>query len=143
MGLALTETAPTEDGHFHSGKEGTSGNVRGVSQPTIQSEPSIENFVDFEKILTASEVIQEINVASSSIQPTLNSPTFSCNEEVIRLGVDDIFSHVPAQLCQKIWANESINSTLLLKNSVELQDFFSSGVSQQYHVIFNELPAYV
>ena len=92
MGLASTETAATEDGHLHSEHEGTNGNATGVSQPTIQSEPSIENFVDFEKILTASEVIQEKNVASSSIQgqPTLNS-IFSCNEEIIRLGVDDIF----------------------------------------------------
>ena len=38
------------------------------------------------------------------------------------------FSHVPAQLCQKIWANEYINLALLLKNKVELQDLFSSGV---------------
>ena len=44
------------------------------------------------------------------------------------MGVDDIFSHVPVQLCQKIWANEYINLALLLKNSVELRDFFSSGV---------------
>ena len=74
VGLASTETAVTEDGHLHSENKGTSGNATRVSQPTIQSEPSIENFVDFEKILTASEVIQEINVASSSIQgqPTLN-----------------------------------------------------------------------
>ena len=79
VGLASTETAATEDGHLHSEHEGTNGNATGVSQPTIQSEPSIENFVDFEKILTASEVIQEKNVASSSIQgqPTLNS-IFSC-----------------------------------------------------------------
>ena len=130
VGIASTETAATEDGHLNSEHEGTSGNATGVSQPTIQSEPSFENFVDFEKILTASEVIQEKNVASSSIQgqPTLKSPIFSCNEEIIRLGVDEIFSHVPAQLCQKIWANEYINLALLLKNSVELQDFFSSGV---------------
>ena len=59
VGLASTETATTEDGHLHSEHEGTSGNATGVSQPKIQSEPSIENFVDFEKILTASEVIQE------------------------------------------------------------------------------------
>ena len=58
VGLASTETAATEDGHLNSEQEGTSGNATGVSQPTIQSEPSIENFVDFEKILTASEVIQ-------------------------------------------------------------------------------------
>ena len=59
VSLPSTETAATEDGHLHSENEGTSGNATGVSQPTIQSEPSIENFVDFEKILTASEVIQE------------------------------------------------------------------------------------
>ena len=64
VGLASRETATTEDGQFHSGNEGTSRNATGVSQPTIQSEPSIENFVDFEKILTASKVIQEKKVAS-------------------------------------------------------------------------------
>ena len=47
-GLAFTETAATGDGHFHPGNEGTSVKV---SKPTIQSEPSIENSINFEKIL--------------------------------------------------------------------------------------------
>ena len=49
VGLASTEIAATEDGHLHSENKGTSGNALGVSQPTIQSEPSIQNFVDLKK----------------------------------------------------------------------------------------------
>ena len=46
----------------------------------------------------------------------------------MRLGSDDISSHLPYQICQKIWAHEYINLNLLLNGNVELQDFCSGGV---------------
>ena len=46
----------------------------------------------------------------------------------MRLGSDDISSHLLNQICQKIWAHEYINLNLLLKGNVELQDICSGGV---------------
>ena len=37
-------------------------------------------------------------------------------------------AHVPLQLCQKIWAHQYINISLLLKGNVELQDLCSGGI---------------
>ena len=38
-------------------------------------------------------------------------------------------SHVPVQLCKKIWAHQyPINTALLLKGNLELQDLCSGGV---------------
>ena len=45
-------------------------------------------------------------------------------EEIMRLGSEDLSSHVPHQICKKIWAHEY----MLLKGTVELQDFCSGGV---------------
>lgn len=47
---------------------------------------------------------------------------------MLRLGVEDMSSHVPAQLCQKIWSHQYINIALLLKGNVELHDLCSGGI---------------
>ena len=121
------------------------GTIRG------SKEPSLLNFVDFEKILADANITSVRSVsdstppppppaqqtlspnvlpsaisASQQTLPTLQSISFAENR--VRLGSDDIASHVPEQLCKKIWAHEYINLALLLKGSVELQDLFSTGV---------------
>ena len=101
------------------------------------AEPSLLQYVDFEKILNESSVSAElqqiatndpISESSHDNMPSLSMQTISFSENRVRLGAEDISSHVPTQLCKKIWAHEYINISLLLKGSVELQDLFSSGV---------------
>lgn len=50
--------------------------------------------------------------------------------EEIRCGGDDLALHVPLQLKEKIWRNEYINLSLLLKGSIELNEFCSGGSIQ-------------
>ena len=95
-----------------------------------QPEPSLLNFVDFEKIMADSNITEDVqqSESSSNLPSTFSVQSISFCENRVRLGAEDISSHVPEQLCNKIWAHEYVNISLLLKGSVELQDLFSSGV---------------
>lgn len=116
--------------------EPRTGPPTGNSQTT--AEPSLLQYVDFEKILSESTLSTDMQQVSqndppsesttSNNMPSLSMQTISFSENRVRLGAEDISSHVPTQLCKKIWAHEYINISLLLKGSVELQDLFSSGV---------------
>ena len=53
-----------------------------------------------------------------STLPDPQSTLFPCGEETLRLRNDAISSHVPNEICQKIWAHEYINLNLLLKGNV-------------------------
>ena len=102
------------------------GNIQSQTQVT----PSLTEFIDFDKVMAESELIPQAG-PSNSFPNTLQDPqqtSFPGGEETLRLGSDDISSHVPNQICQKIWAHEYINLNLLLKGNVELQDFCSGGV---------------
>ena len=102
------------------------GNIQSQAQVT----PSLTEFIDFDKVMAESELIPQAG-PSNSFPNTLPDPqqtSFPGGEETLRLGSDDISSHVPNQICQKIWAHEYINLNLLLKGNVELQDFCSGGV---------------
>ena len=113
----------------------TDRNASSRSDGNIQSQktqvtPSLTEFIDFDKVMAESELIPQAG-PSNSFPNTLPDPqqkSFPGGEETLRLGSDDISSHVPNQICQKIWAHEYINLNLLLKGNVELQDFCSGGV---------------
>lgn len=109
------------------------------------------NFVDFEKLLLESDI--PLPTTSSDASPTtshnhtqISQPlsatahtsettgtvvdfnNFNSREEMLRLVAEDMTSHVPAQLCEKIWSHQYINIALLLKGNVELQDLCSGGI---------------
>ena len=103
----------------------TSSQSDGNKQKT-QVTPSLT----FDKVMAQSEFFTQAG-PSHTFPITLPDPqqtSFPGGEETLRLGSDDISSHVPNQICQKIWAHEYINFNLLLKGNVELQDFCSGGV---------------
>lgn len=97
-----------------------------------QHTPSLVDFVDFEKVISDSEISLQNHINSQEV--TLNADSaneilkFTGGEETLRLGGEDMSSHVPHQLCQKIWSHQYININLLLKGNVELQDFCSGGL---------------
>ena len=113
----------------------TDRNASGRSDGNIQNQktqvtPSLTEIIDFDKAMAESELIPQEG-PSHTFPNTLPDPqqtSFPDGEETLHLGSDDISSHVPNQICQKIWAHEYINLNLLLKGNVELQDFCSGGV---------------
>lgn len=110
----------------------TSSTLQGknASDPTHPT-PSLVDFVDFEKVLADSDIpLQTGNVPKISHNSDESNEIFNFTggEEALRLGAEDMSSHVPHQLCQKIWAHQYININLLLKGNVELQDFCSGGL---------------
>lgn len=117
---------------FSSPSTSASQGKKNASVPT-QHSPSLADFVDFEKVLADSDIPLQTQtgidpeVAQKSDRPPeiLN---FTGGEETLRLGGEDMSSHVPHQLCQKIWSHQYINLNLLLKGNVELQDFCSGGL---------------
>lgn len=79
--------------------------------------------------LGATPQIDQTGLATTGGQ-AIGLPSVNLNfvEETIRLGTDDISCHVPAQICQKIWADQYININILLKGAMELQGLCSGGV---------------
>ena len=97
------------------------------TQPKSGNIPDISNFVDFAKVLSEAG-IAPTNPQSQMLNQTTPPPSFSGGEEPIRLGGEDLSAHVPDKICKMIWAHEYININLLLKGSVELQEYCSGGV---------------
>ena len=119
-----TPTDPKTDPITRSRLDGNNQNQK------TQVTPSLREFIDFDKVMAQSELIPQ--AGPSHIFPnTLPGPqqtSFPGREETLHLGSDDVSSHVPNQICQKIWAHEYINLNVLLKGNVELKDFCSGGV---------------
>lgn len=127
-------------------QDASAGNNQVAEAPThTRTEPTLANFIDFENLLAQSDIplhpqshqtLPSINPQSSPpLTATAQIPdatggtiNFSTGEEILRLGAEDMSSHVPAQLCQKIWSHQYINIALLLKGNVELQDLCSGGL---------------
>ena len=95
--------------------------------------PAISEFVDFGKVLAQTDMLPSHEASEVDASPRNDSATppavaFTGGEEIMRLGSEDLSSHVPNQICKKIWAHEYININLLLKGNVELHEFCSGGV---------------
>ena len=112
--LSLSDGTPNPD--FSESATGTSeeGNPMQQVLPTrTNTEPTLANFIDFEKILSESDISLQTPTKQSEcisndplvLETSDNSnslPSFTFGEETLRLGVQDMSSHFPAQLCQKI-----------------------------------------
>ncbi|KAH3844363.1 hypothetical protein DPMN_086621 [Dreissena polymorpha] len=97
-------------------------------------EPAVENptsnIIDSNIVSTTFHVVQSVATpkmvtwcCGDSAFGSLPSPTF----DQTRCTSDDVFGHVPMQLRQRIWNNQFVNLTLMLKRSLELQDYCSGG----------------
>ena len=136
--LSLSDGTPNPD---------SSESVTGTSQEGIpiqrslpthtNTEPTLANFIDFEKILSESDISLQTPTKQSECSSNdphvletsdnlISLPSFTFGEETLSLGVEDM-SHVPSQLCQKIWFHQYVNIALLLKGNVELQDICSGS----------------
>lgn len=79
--------------------------------------PRVEDIIDFDKVwgneiaLDDSGIIKEVGNKDSS------SLSLGCDQDIdlLRCGNDDITSHVPLSLKQRIWQNQYINIALLLR----------------------------
>ena len=119
-----TPTDPKTDPITSSQSDGNNQNKK------TQVTPSLIEFINFDKVMAQSELIPQAR-PSNTFPNTLTDhqqTSFPGGEETLCLGSDVISSHVPNQICQKIWAHEYINLNLLLKGKVELQDFCSGRV---------------
>ena len=112
---------------------------------TNASGPSQSRYIDFEQLITESNILPfKLPQAQPSQQTPMPRSEISGNhqdleEETLGLGGEDISSHVPIQLCQKIWDHQYINIALLLKGNIELQDLYTGGwsnITETGHVVF-------
>ena len=94
--------------------------------------PAISEFVDIGKVLAQTDILPSNEASEVDARPLNDSATplvvAFTGGEIMRLVSEDLSSHVPNQICKKIWAHKYINIYLLVKGNVELQDF-CSGVS--------------
>lgn len=138
--LSLSDGTPNPDSSESATGTSQEGNPMQRALPTrTNTEPTLANFIDFEKILSESDISLQTPTKQSeciSNDPhvlemsdnSISLPNFTFGEETLRLGVEDMSSHVPAQLCRKIWSHQYVNIALLLKGNVELQDICSGGI---------------
>ena len=115
------------DPDSHTTNSHEEGNAKQRTRPAnlnTHSNPRA-NFVDIEQIIRDSVISPNVLTISSNTQESFN---LTSGEETLRLGGEDISSHVPLQLCQKIWAHQYINIALILKGNVELQDLCLGGI---------------
>ena len=94
--------------------------------------PAISEFVDFGKVLAQTDIIpgsEASEVDASVLNDSATPPVVAfTGGEIMHLGNEDLSSYDPNPIYKKIWAHEYMNINLLLKGSVELQDFCSGGV---------------
>lgn len=93
----------------------------------VPEKPAGENLIDFEKIILASKIIPGGGEGTDS-QSQSQGPETTLPISVVRLSDDDLAAHVPQPLREQIQNGSFINLALLLKGSIELQDYASSNI---------------
>lgn len=136
---------------------GSSSSLTGKTQPSSEGNQTKQknkstpaNVIDFKQFLLESDIplpsASTDTLASSTVHNHTSHPlpataqdsettgttadfnSFNSPEEMLRLAAEDMTSHIPAQLCEKIWSYQYINIALLLKVNVELQDLSLGGI---------------
>ena len=104
----------------------------GQSEEGVLGNTQKEPFIDFENVLRPEGHINTSPTTPLQFQNPIDRnnsrPLFQNNLSIMRCGGDDLGVHVPLSVCQKIWTNQYINLSLLLKGNVELQELCSSSV---------------
>ena len=97
-----TPTDPKTDPITSSRLDGNNQNQR------TQVAPSLIEFINFDKVMAQSELIPQAKPSNTfpKTLPDSQQTSFPGGEETLRLGSDDRSSHVPNQICHKIWAHE-------------------------------------
>ena len=133
--LSLNEGTPNPNSSESATGTSQEGNPMQRALPTCtNTEPTLANFIDFENILSESDISLQTPTKQSKrisndphvLETSDNSislPSFTFGEETLRLGVENMSSHVPAQLCQKILSHQYVNIALLLKGNVVLSRY--------------------
>ena len=72
--------------------------------------------------------LDDINPLDAIFKPINFAEGQGVEIDQVRCGGDGLALHVPMQLKEKIWNNEYVNLSLLLKGNIELNDFCSGGL---------------